>query len=107
MLSRMIRGYRATSPVCGEGDTTWSLQSQRLPILRPRPRPLRHRPDRRCCRLLQMRAKADLSGAPEQAYFSDGITADVITELSRWRLLAVRSRSASFRYRGDAVDTQQ
>jgi len=50
---------------------------------------------------------ANMSGDPEQAYFSDGITADVITELSRWRLLAVRSRSASFRYRGDAVDTQQ
>ncbi len=50
---------------------------------------------------------ANLSGDPAQAYFSDGITEDVITELSRWRLLAVRSRSASFRYRGAAVDTQQ
>jgi adenylate cyclase len=50
---------------------------------------------------------ANLGGDPEQAYFSDGITEDVITELSRWRLLAVRSRSASFRYRGAAVDTQQ
>jgi adenylate cyclase len=50
---------------------------------------------------------ANMSGDPEQAYFSDGITEDVITELSRWRLLAVRSRSASFRYRGAAVDTQQ
>jgi adenylate cyclase len=50
---------------------------------------------------------ANMSGDPEQAYFSDGITEDVITELSRWRLLAVRSRSASFRYRGAAVDTKQ
>jgi TolB-like protein len=50
---------------------------------------------------------ANMSGDPEQAYFSDGITADVITELSRWRLLAVRSRSASFRFRGVAIDTQQ
>jgi len=50
---------------------------------------------------------ANMSGDPEQAYFSDGITEDVITELSRWRLLAVRSRSASFRYRGAAVDTRQ
>ena len=46
----------------------------------------------------------NLSGDPEQEYFSDGITEDIITELSRWRLLAVRSRSASFRYRGIAVD---
>jgi adenylate cyclase len=50
---------------------------------------------------------ANMSGDPEQAYFSDGITEDIITELSRWHLLAVRSRSASFRYRGVAVDTKQ
>ena len=50
---------------------------------------------------------ANLSGDPGQDYFSDGITEDIITELSRWRLLAVRSRSASFRYRGVPVVAQQ
>jgi adenylate cyclase len=50
---------------------------------------------------------ANLSGDPAQDYFSDGITEDIITELSRWRLLAVRSRSVSFRYRGVAVDLKQ
>ncbi len=50
---------------------------------------------------------ANLGDDPEQGYFSDGITEDLITELSRWRLLAVRSRSASFRYRGSAVDMKQ
>ncbi len=50
---------------------------------------------------------ANLSGDPEQQYFSDGITEDIITELSRWRILSVRSRSASFRYRGVAVDMKQ
>ena len=50
---------------------------------------------------------ANLSGDPGQDYFSDGITEDIITELSRWRLLAVRSRSVSFRYRGVAVDLKQ
>jgi TolB-like protein/tetratricopeptide (TPR) repeat protein len=49
----------------------------------------------------------NLSGDPAQDYFSDGITEDIITELSRWRLLAVRSRSASFRYRGAAVAVKQ
>jgi adenylate cyclase len=49
----------------------------------------------------------NLGGDPEQQYFSDGITGDIITELSRWRLLSVRSRSASFKYRGPAVDTAQ
>jgi TolB-like protein len=50
---------------------------------------------------------SNMSGDPEQAHFSDGITEDIITELSRWRLLTVRSRSASFRYRGLAVDMKQ
>jgi adenylate cyclase len=49
----------------------------------------------------------NMSADPEQQYFSDGITEDIITELSRWRLLAVRSRSASFRYRGIAVDMKK
>ena len=50
---------------------------------------------------------ANMSGDPGQEYFSDGLTEDIITELSRWRLLTVRSRSASFRYRGVAVDMKQ
>ncbi len=50
---------------------------------------------------------ANMSGNPEQEYFSDGITEDIITELSRWRLFAVRSRSASFQYRGVAVDLKR
>jgi len=50
---------------------------------------------------------ANMSDDPAQAYFSDGITEDIITELSRWHMLAVRSRAASFRYRGVALDVQQ
>ena len=47
---------------------------------------------------------AVMGGDSELQYLGDGITEDIITELSRWRFLAVRSRAASFRYRGDAVD---
>lgn len=50
---------------------------------------------------------ANLSGDPEQTFFSNGIAEDIITELSRWRMLAVRSRTASFRNRGGAADLQQ
>jgi len=39
-----------------------------------------------------------------QQAFCDGISEDIITELSRWRLLQVRSRSASFKYRGGDID---
>ena len=49
----------------------------------------------------------NLSADPEQQAFSDGITQDIITELSRWRLLAVRSQSASFKYRSGGVDVSQ
>ena len=49
----------------------------------------------------------NLSGDPGQEYFSDGVTEDIITELSRWRRISVRSRSASFRYRSAAVDMKQ
>jgi TolB-like protein len=50
----------------------------------------------------------NMSGDAGQDYFSDGLTEDIITELSRWRrLFSVRSRSASFRYRGSALDMKQ
>jgi len=39
-----------------------------------------------------------------QDYFSDGITADIITELQRFRHVAVLSRHASFRLRGQALE---
>jgi TolB-like protein len=50
---------------------------------------------------------SNLSADPEQQIFSDGISQDVITELSRWRLLSVRSQSASFKYRSGATDVRQ
>ena len=42
----------------------------------------------------------NLSGDREQEYFSDGITEDIITELSRFRNLAVIARNSSFAYKG-------
>ncbi len=45
----------------------------------------------------------NLSHDPEQEYFSDGITEDLITELSRFRELTVVSRSSSFVFKGQAV----
>ena len=45
-----------------------------------------------------------MSGDPEQEYFSDGITEDIITELSRFSGLFVIARNSSFSYKGRAVD---
>ena len=47
-----------------------------------------------------------MSSDPEQEYFSDGITEDIITDLSRWASLAVASRNATFRLKGQSVDMQ-
>ncbi|HTO61322.1 MAG TPA: adenylate/guanylate cyclase domain-containing protein [Bradyrhizobium sp.] len=46
----------------------------------------------------------NLSGDQEQEYFSDGITEDIITELSRFRNLFVIARNSSFVYKGKSVN---
>jgi len=46
----------------------------------------------------------NLSGDPAQDYFSDGITEDIITELSRFRSLFVVARNSSFSLRGRTAD---
>ena len=46
----------------------------------------------------------NMSGDPEQDYFADGITEDLITELSRFEGLLVIARNSTFRFKGEAVD---
>ncbi|NIU53622.1 MAG: adenylate/guanylate cyclase domain-containing protein, partial [Gemmatimonadetes bacterium] len=50
---------------------------------------------------------ANMSADPEQEYFSDGITEDIITELSRFRSLFVIARNSSFTYKNRAAKVQQ
>jgi adenylate cyclase len=47
---------------------------------------------------------ANMSGDQEQEYFSDGITEDIITDLSKVSALAVVSRNTAFMYKGTHVD---
>ena len=49
----------------------------------------------------------NMSSDPEQEYFSDGITEDIITELSRWRQLRVLLRHATFQFRGAGHDLKR
>lgn len=44
----------------------------------------------------------NLSGDPEQEYFSDGLTEDIITELSRFREFTVIARNSVFQYKGQS-----
>jgi adenylate cyclase len=48
----------------------------------------------------------NMSGDPEQEYFSDGITEDIITDLSQISGLSVIARHTSFTYKGKAVKVQ-
>jgi adenylate cyclase len=52
-------------------------------------------------------AFTNMSGDPSQEYFSDGITEDIITELSRFSELFVIARNSTFTYKGRPVDVRQ
>jgi adenylate cyclase len=50
---------------------------------------------------------ANMSGDPEQEYFSDGITEDIITDLSKVSALWVAARNTAFTFKGKHVDAPQ
>jgi adenylate cyclase len=49
----------------------------------------------------------NMSGDPEQEYFSDGITEDIITDLSKVSALSVVARNTAFTLKGQTVDVKQ
>ena len=49
----------------------------------------------------------NMSGDPEQEYFSDGISEDLTMALSRFGWLFVIARNSAFTYKGKAVDVRQ
>ncbi len=67
-----------------------------------RPRP--QRPDKPSIAVL---AFENMSGDPGQEYFSDGITEDIITALSRSPWLFVIARNTTFTYKGESIDVRQ
>jgi len=50
---------------------------------------------------------ANMSGDAEQEYFSDGISEDIITDLSKVSALSVVSRNSAFQFKGQHVDLRQ
>ncbi len=67
-------------------------------------RPLFPLPDRPAIAVLPF---ANMSGDPEQEYFSDGISEDIITALSKLRWFLVIARNSSFIYKGKAAPMKQ
>ena len=49
----------------------------------------------------------NMSGDPEQEFFADGMTEDIITELSRFKELFVIARNSTFVYKGRAIKIQE
>lgn len=68
------------------------------------PRPTPALPDKPSIAVL---AFNNMSGDPEQEYFSDGIAEDIITELSRLPWFFVIARNSSFAFKGKTVDVKK
>jgi len=92
-IARPVRAYRA---VLAERAERPSIVSDTAA-----PRPL---PDRPSIAVLPFN---NVSGDPEQEYFVDGITEDIITALSKWRWFLVISRNSTFAYKGKSVDLKE
>ncbi len=50
---------------------------------------------------------AHFGGDPEQEYFADGLTEDIITALSIWRSFPVIARNSTFAYKGQTTDVRE
>jgi adenylate cyclase len=88
-IKKPVRVYRVEM----EGGTFDPEMSQALPL-----------PDKPSIAVLPF---VNMSNDPEQEYFSDGITEDIITNLSKVSGLFVISRNSSFLYKGRQVKIQE
>jgi adenylate cyclase len=94
------RGYLMDVPISATAtepseSTKASAAGETLPLTLP---------DRPSIAVL---AFTNMSGDPAQEYLSDGITEDIITELSRFAELLVIARNSSFQYKGKSIDVRQ
>jgi len=81
-----------------------SAALESVPTLATSPRLAVAAPDRPAIAVLPF---SNMSGEAEQEYFSDGISEDVITALSKLRWFFVIARNSSFSYKGKAVHIRQ
>jgi adenylate cyclase len=105
------RGYRFAAPVTWVGkDSGAAPQTAASAGERP---PIRLDADQRFEPALLDRPSiavlpfVNFSGDAQQEYLSDGITEDIITELSRFSELVVIARNSTFQYKGRAVDVRE
>ena len=101
-IDRPVRAWRwlAQAPV-GQGRAAPDRVAQAPTLAVPEPPPL---PDKPSIAVLPF---DNMSGDPEQGYFADGITEDIITDLSKVSGLFVIARNSSFVYKGKSVDLRE
>jgi adenylate cyclase len=92
-IARPVRAYRA---LVAERASRPSIPSETAA-----PRALLDRPS------IAVLPFNNVSGDPEQEYFVDGITEDIITALSKWRWFLVIARNSTFAYKGKPVDLKE
>jgi adenylate cyclase len=98
-IAQPIRAYSLEVGVPAETKSTAPTKSaapEKTPVLAPYDKPS-----------IAVLAFQNMSGDPEQEYFADGITEDVITDLSKVGGLMVIARNSSFAYKGKSVDIRQ
>jgi TolB-like protein len=98
------KGLRFVGAVRMERGTDAAPASVAKPDEVPPPRAALPLPDRPAVAVLPF---INMSGDPEQTYFSDGISEDLITALSKLRWFFVIARNSSFLYKGKAVHIKQ
>ena len=93
-IAERIRAYRVTRiPTQLSSETFKALTGEHLEL-----------PDKPSIAVLPFQ---NISGDPEQEYFADGMSEEIITALSRVPNLIVISRNSTFIYKGRAVDVRQ
>jgi TolB-like protein len=100
------KGFRFVGAVSTQSNGAAPAQAKELPPdgIKEPSRPALPLPDRPAIAVLPF---VNMSGDPEQEYFSDGISEDIIAALSKLRWFLVIARNSSFIYKGRAVHMRQ
>jgi len=95
------RGYKYAGPPPSHVDPDDADRLAAGNVAKRRPHPAGHKP------VVAVLPFRNMSDDQDQKYFSDGITEDIIVELSRYRLLNVVSRHSSSHFNGATVDLEE
>ena len=98
----MGRPRRPADPGRGDRGDRQDREQRSTALRQPRPKPRRATHKASVCVL----PFVNMSGDPEQEYFSDGITEDIITDLSKVSALSVVARNTAFTFKGQ-VDRRE